>query len=70
MEWTVALIVVLIIPLGMIFWWIPLCDAVGVRKANDRISREAALMTIANKVLPPPRQASLTPRAQEAVLES
>jgi hypothetical protein len=68
MEWTVALIAVLIVPLGMIFWWIPLCDAIGVRKANDRISHEAALMTIANKELPPTRQASLQPRAQEAVL--
>jgi len=70
MEWTIALIAVLVMPLGMIFWWIPLCDATGVRKAKARTSHEATLMTIANKTLSPSRQATLEPLAQEAVLGS
>ncbi len=37
MEWIIALIVVVIIvPLGMIFWWVPRCDAIGIQKAKDR----------------------------------
>ena len=68
MEWTIALIVVLIMPLGMIFWWIPLCDAIGVRTAKVRTSHEAALMTIANKAPSSPLQPEH--RAQEAVLGS
>ena len=35
----IALIVVLIMPLGMILWWIPRCDAVGVRNAKNRTER-------------------------------
>jgi hypothetical protein len=42
MEWVIALIVVMLMPLGLIFWWIPQCDAVGIREANDRTAREAA----------------------------
>ena len=44
MEWVIASIVVLIMPLGMIFWWIPHCDAIGVRK-SERSHRERAPMT-------------------------
>jgi hypothetical protein len=40
MEWIIALIAVTIMPLGMILWWIPRCDGIGVRKAKDRIARE------------------------------
>jgi len=37
MEWIIALIVVVIIvPLGMILWWVPRCDAIGIQKAKDR----------------------------------
>ena len=32
MEWIIALILVMIVPIGMIFWWIPHCDATGVQK--------------------------------------
>ena len=35
MEWIIALIVLMIMPLGMIFWWIPHCDAIGVRKSES-----------------------------------
>jgi hypothetical protein len=35
----IALIVVLIMPLGMILWWIPRCDAVGVQNAKNRTER-------------------------------
>jgi hypothetical protein len=38
MEWIIALILVLIMPIWMIDWWIPRCDAVGVNKARDRIA--------------------------------
>jgi hypothetical protein len=36
MEWIIALIIVMIVPIGLIFWWIPHCDAIGVRKAQVR----------------------------------
>jgi hypothetical protein len=35
---TIALIVVLIMPLGMILWWIPRCDAVGIQNATQRMN--------------------------------
>ena len=31
MEWIIALIVLMIMPLGMIFWWIPVCTENVVR---------------------------------------
>ena len=34
MEWIIALILVMILPIGMIFWWIPHCDAIGVQKTQ------------------------------------
>jgi hypothetical protein len=34
MEWIIALILVMLMPFGLIFWWIPYCDATGVRKAQ------------------------------------
>jgi Tfp pilus assembly protein PilO len=40
MEWVATLIAVMIMPLGMIFWWIPRCDAIGVRKAKQRTAHE------------------------------
>ena len=40
MEWIIALIAAAIMPLGMIFWWIPRCNAIGVRKAKERTARE------------------------------
>ena len=30
----IALIVVLIMPLGMILWWIPRCDAIGIQNGK------------------------------------
>ena len=37
MEWIIALIiVVIIVPLGMILWWVPRCDAIGIQKAKGR----------------------------------
>jgi hypothetical protein len=42
MDWVIALIAVTIMPLGMILWWIPRCDDIGVRKAKARIARECA----------------------------
>ncbi len=35
----IALIAVLIMPLGMILWWIPRCDAIGIQNAKDRTGR-------------------------------
>jgi hypothetical protein len=35
----IALIVVLIMPLGMILWWIPRCDALGIQMGKDRTGR-------------------------------
>jgi hypothetical protein len=30
MEWVTALIVVMIVPYGIVLWWIPHYDAIGV----------------------------------------
>jgi hypothetical protein len=49
MEWIIALLDVTNMPLGMILWWIPRCDAIGVRKAKDRTTREPAPTTIAHE---------------------
>ena len=46
MEWVLALIAVMMIPLGMIIWWIPRCDTIGVRKARDRTAREGGPLTL------------------------
>ena len=40
MEWVIALILVVIVPFGMVLWVIPHYDAIGVRKAKDRIAHE------------------------------
>jgi hypothetical protein len=40
MEWVTALIVVMIVPYGIVLWWIPHYDAIGVQKTKDRIARE------------------------------
>jgi hypothetical protein len=32
----IALIVVMSMPIVLIFWWIPHCDAIGVQKAQHR----------------------------------
>lgn len=70
MEWLIILIVVMTMPLWMIFWWIPRCDAVGIRQAKNRIAREPVIMTLA--VTAAPSQAPLTSgdlfRTQEKVL--
>ena len=42
MEWVTALIVVMIVPFGIVLWWIPHYDAIGVQKTKDRIAREPA----------------------------
>jgi hypothetical protein len=42
MEWVTALIVVMIVPYGIVLWWIPHYDAIGVQKTKDRIARETA----------------------------
>ncbi|MGC2080295.1 MAG: hypothetical protein WA728_30635 [Xanthobacteraceae bacterium] len=34
MEWIIALILVMLVPIGLIFWWIPHCDAIGVRRTQ------------------------------------
>jgi hypothetical protein len=34
MEWVIALIVLLIVPLWIVLWWIPHCDAIGIQKAK------------------------------------
>jgi len=47
MEWVIALLVVMTMPLGLIFSWIPRCDDVGVRKAKDHIAREPASAMLA-----------------------
>ena len=33
---------ILLYPLWMILYWIPRCDAVGIKKAKERIPRETA----------------------------
>jgi hypothetical protein len=32
MEWVITLIVLMIVPLWIILWWIPHCDAIGIQK--------------------------------------
>jgi hypothetical protein len=34
MEWVITLIVLMIVPLWIILWWIPHCDAIGIQKAK------------------------------------
>ena len=46
MEWVIALIAVTVVPLWMILWWIPRCNAIGVRKAKDRTAREGEPLTL------------------------
>ena len=46
MEGVIALIAVAMVPLGMILWWIPRCDAIGVRKAKGRTAREGGPLTL------------------------
>jgi hypothetical protein len=48
MEWAIALIVVMTMPLWMDLWWIPRCDAIGVQKAKDRNAHEPAAMALAS----------------------
>jgi hypothetical protein len=43
MEWVTALIVLVIVPFGIVLWWIPHYDAIGVQKTKDRIAREPAV---------------------------
>ncbi len=43
MEWVSALIVMVIVPFGIVLWWIPHCDAIGVLKTKDRIAHEFAV---------------------------
>jgi hypothetical protein len=43
MEWKIALIAVMIMPLLMIRWWIPRCDTIGVRKANHNALTRAPM---------------------------
>ncbi len=42
MEWVIALIVVMLMPFGLNFWWVPRCDNLGIRIAEDRIAHERA----------------------------
>ncbi len=42
MEWVSALIVLAIVPFGIILWWIPHYDAVGIENAKNRIARKSA----------------------------
>jgi hypothetical protein len=67
MEWVIALIAVMLMPLGLIFWWIPRCDAVGIRKAKDRTAREPAPATLAYEAASSPRASGFA-RAQERAL--
>ena len=64
MEWVLALIAVMMIPLGMIIWWIPRCDAIGVRKARDRTAREGGPLTSS---LVRRSQVDVTPAQQSAL---
>ena len=51
----IALIVVLIMPLGMILWWIPRCDAIGIQKGERSYgAHEAALMAFADEAASSP----------------
>jgi len=36
MEWASALIVLMIVPFGIVLWWIPHYDAIGIQKTKDR----------------------------------
>jgi hypothetical protein len=58
MEWVIALIVVMTMPLWMDLWWIPRCDAIGVQKAKDRNAREAAAMILASAAATSPSRPS------------
>jgi hypothetical protein len=42
MEWVIALIVLMIVPLGIVLWWIPHYDAIGVQGTTNRIAQESA----------------------------
>jgi hypothetical protein len=42
MEWVSALIVLMIVPFGIVLWWIPHYDAIGIQKTKDRIARDSA----------------------------
>jgi hypothetical protein len=42
MEWVIALIVLMIVPLGIVLWWIPHYDAIGVQGTTNRITQESA----------------------------
>jgi len=68
MEWVIALIVVMLMPLGLIFWWIPRCDDVGIRKAKDRIAREPAPAILAYEAAPSSSRTSGFHRAHEKAL--
>jgi hypothetical protein len=65
MEWVIALIVVMLMPLGLIFWWIPRCDDVGIRKAKNRIVREPASAILAYEAVSSSSRAPAFPRAHE-----
>ena len=41
MEWVIALIVVMIVPVSIVLWWIPHHDAIGVQNAKNRIARKS-----------------------------
>jgi hypothetical protein len=41
MEWVTALFVLVMVPFGIVLWWIPHQDAIGVQKAKDRIAHES-----------------------------
>jgi hypothetical protein len=43
MEWVSVLIVLVIVPFGIVLWWIPHYDAIGIQKTKDRIARESAV---------------------------
>jgi hypothetical protein len=68
MEWIIALIAVMLMPLGLIFWWIPRCDAVGIQKAKDRTAREPAPATLAYEAASSSARAPGFARAQEKAL--
>jgi hypothetical protein len=58
MESIITLIVVLIIPLWMILWWIPRCDAIGIQKGKDRTAREAARRSLSDEAASSPSRRS------------
>ncbi len=59
MEWVMTLIAVMIMPLGMILWWIPRCDAIGVDKAKQRTARERSPLTLTGEAASSPSQHSV-----------